>query len=195
MSAGQFDAYYLARDWLVHYLRTDLEGPSEKDEILTDTPTDTYICGVLYPRRLKQEHDPDGTGESQTDSQDDPPLADVLNPEVHLDQDPGEEGRGDNQDYDDGGVSLANARYPSSLGISFKVDCSVERTVSVSVSAARYEKVGDSTDQREVDNSDAADGSEVRWRRVEQETRRYGPVRLATNKYGTRSSWRSFCFA
>lgn len=118
------DQKYAVRDELVDRLRRDLVGPRLEDEVLYDAPFATYISGVLYPA-----------------------TAGTVAPEDEVDE------------YDDGSettfadppVSLSNARYPSSMGITFAVAADVAQ-VEVRVHAARYVP-------------DTEDGEEV-WRRL-----------------------------
>lgn len=112
---------YAVRDKLVELLRKDLVGPQDELEELTDAPFSTYIAGVLYPQTAG--------------------LVDQEN-EVDEDDDAGE------TTYADPPVSLANARYPSSAGITFAVDTAVCTTVTCAVSAARYALDGMGEDQR-----------------------------------------------
>lgn len=112
---------YAVRDGLVASLERDLVGPHDEHEVLTDTPFATYTAGVLYP-------------------------ADAGRPgpetEVDEDDDAGE------TTYADPPVSLANTRYPSSLGLTFAVDTTRATHVAVTVAAARYEPQGEGNDQQ-----------------------------------------------
>lgn len=107
-----WDEHYELRDDLVGAVERDLVGPRDGDEEqITDDPIATYICGVLYPRAA-------GTipPEEQDEASDD----------------------GDETTHADPAVSLANTRYPSSLGLTFAIDTNVAASVDVDVSAARY---------------------------------------------------------
>jgi len=113
MEGGVMDAKYAVRDDLVERLRRDLVGPRADDETLQDTPFATYVAGVLYPV-----------------------AAAIVAPETEVDE------------HDDGGeatfadppVSLSNARFPSSMGLTFAADPLTSTTLQVSVTAARYVK-------------------------------------------------------
>src|SRR4051812_7350893 len=107
------DSKYAVRDELVARLRVDLVGPSSEHEVLTDTPFSTYVAGVLYPTTA----------------------ATVL-PENEVD----EHDDGDEATFADPPVSLANARYPSSMGLTFAVDATTGG-IQVRVQAARYEEL------------------------------------------------------
>jgi hypothetical protein len=102
---------YEARATIVARLREDLVGPHAEDEALTDTPFSTYVAGVLYPV-----------------------AAGALAPENEVDE-PDEDGE---TTFADPPVSLANARYPCSMGITFAVDTEAVETVEVAVDTARY---------------------------------------------------------
>ncbi|MFG2134160.1 helicase-related protein [Streptomyces sp. NPDC048751] len=121
-------AHYAARQSLVDQLRRDLLGPGAEDEILTqDPPITTYPIGVLFPRPA----DDDAMEEQvaslrETDGLDEAPVL------AHSDaEDIGYEL----------GVSLANDRRPSSMGLTFAVDPSVSSTVVVRAEAAMYDPI------------------------------------------------------
>ncbi|MFJ8753255.1 helicase-related protein [Streptomyces sp. NPDC102441] len=133
MSGSTHQAHYEMRDSLVEALRQDLLGPvSGVDEVLTDdAPITMYPVGVLFPRSR-----PDGAGssaqagtteqgelESERDGLDTLPLG------VRRDI---EEGPGDL------GVSLANVRMPSSIGLTFAVDPAVSERIRLTVNTAVY---------------------------------------------------------
>ncbi len=120
------DDHYAVRETLFGALERDLVGPSDQDEVLTDTPFTTYLAAVLYP-------------------------ADVGKPgrEMEIDDDDDSDESG----YADPPVSLANTRYPSSMGMTFAVDTTRASCVEVRVEAARYEP-------------EETDGASPRWRRV-----------------------------
>ena len=46
-----FEAYYKARDTLLDFIRRDAVGPVDADEILVEPPLETYVCGVLWPKK------------------------------------------------------------------------------------------------------------------------------------------------
>ena len=49
-----FDAYYQARDILLDFIRRDAVGPVKMDEILDEPPLESYVSGILWPR--KEQH-------------------------------------------------------------------------------------------------------------------------------------------
>ncbi|MCC6178013.1 MAG: DNA helicase [Chloroflexi bacterium] len=136
--------HYEFRSRMVDYLATDVLGPSAPDEILDDAPLEQYVTGILYPCR----------GEAQV-----PP-------------DPAEDLDAVDDDFDsppDPPVSLANRRYPSSMGLTFAVDTSVADTLSVQVEAALYEEIpGDKPEAQEgpYRRRFGGLGSGSRWRRI-----------------------------
>ncbi len=48
-----FDAYYAARDTIFDFIYQDAFGPVRMDEVLEEPPLETYVCGVLWPRKTK----------------------------------------------------------------------------------------------------------------------------------------------
>ena len=113
------DDPYDVRAQLVELLREDLVGPHALDEVLTDTPFRTYVSGVLYPA-----------------------TAGTVAPEEEVDEPDDDLGQGGETMYSDPPVSLANTRYPSSMGITFAVDTTAADAVTVAVDAGRYEPQG-----------------------------------------------------
>lgn len=113
---GALQDCYEFRDEVVQRIKRTILGPGGTDEDLTDFPLDTYAAGILYPNR------------------DDP---------IDPSQDDGE---GDDDDdeattFADPPVSLANARYPSSMGITFGVDLGRTQSIRITVEAAMYAPV------------------------------------------------------
>ncbi|MCL7491805.1 helicase-related protein [Streptomyces sp. MCA2] len=133
MSRPIHQAHYEVCDSLVDVLRQDLLGPvGGADEVLEDdAPITMYPVGVLFPRSrparpgASPEAAPaeQGEPESLRDGLDTAPLG------THRDT---EEGAGDL------GVSLANVRMPSSIGLTFAVDPTVSARIRLTVSAAVY---------------------------------------------------------
>lgn len=119
-----WEEHYGLREQLVSAVELDLVGPRHGlDERIIDDPVATYACGVLYPLTA---------GTIPAAEQDD-----------DLAEDGNEVGSGDPP------VSLANTRYPSSLGLTFAVDSNVASDLLVEVQAARYRAEGDDGWQRE----------------------------------------------
>ena len=135
MERVTLEEQYEVRSRLLEALERDLVGPREEHEVLRDTPFSTYLAGVLYP--VEQEK-PD--------------------PEEEVDED--EDGESGTSTYADAPVSLANTRYPSSMGMTFAVDTNMTSSLEVNVTAARYEPEGD--------------GEERRWQRL--------PLRFAVSE-------------
>ncbi|MFJ8859526.1 helicase-related protein [Streptomyces sp. NPDC102451] len=133
MSGHTHQAHYELRDSLVDALREDLLGPvGGAEEVLTDdAPITMYPVGVLFPRPRPDRSDSStrtgaaeqGELESERDGVDTVPLG------VRRDA---EEGPGDL------GVSLANVRMPSSIGLTFAVDPTVSAWVRLTARAAVY---------------------------------------------------------
>ena len=106
-----FEDHYDLRSRLVQAVAADLIGPSTPDEEIPDPPLTHYLSGILYPQG---EH---GVGD-QDESQ-------------GIDE-------GEDSEAFDPPVSLANTRYPSSMGLSFAIQGGYTGEISVSVSAGRY---------------------------------------------------------
>ena len=108
------DEQYGFRERLVDRVVRDLVGPSAPDEIVSDAPLDRYISGILYPR----------SGES-VDAWND---VDVREDDADVDE------------AADPPVTLANVRYPSSIGLTFSVVARIG-SIRVEVEAGRYEAI------------------------------------------------------
>lgn len=46
-----YDEYYQARDILLDIIRRDAIGPVSPDEVIDEPPLESYVCGVLWPKR------------------------------------------------------------------------------------------------------------------------------------------------
>ncbi|MFJ8017186.1 helicase-related protein [Streptomyces sp. NPDC096339] len=133
MSSSTHQAHYEVCDSLLDALRKDLLGPvGGEDEVLElDPPITTYPVGVLFPRPrpagpATSDHGgavERGELESERDG------LDTVALHAHRDA---EEGPGDL------GVSLANVRMPSSIGLTFAVDPTVSSRIRLTVRAAGY---------------------------------------------------------
>lgn len=113
----ELDDYYEFRDQLVAFLSTDLVGPSEPDEVLTDAPVTRYLCGILFPQNCRDvapETDAD-TGEAEDDY--------------------------DETGAPDPAIAMSNVRYPSSFGVTFAVDPAATDSLLVEVTCGRYEEI------------------------------------------------------
>lgn len=141
------DPWYTARERMVGAVVADLYGSAE-DEVLTEEPLERYIVGILHPRAA------DGTQ---------PPVeaADEI-PE-------GEAGTAPDADFDPG-ISFANLRYPSTIGLTFGLT-EATRHIAVEVEADRYEPEDDAEDDAgSAGDSEVADRGHGRrnrrWQRV-----------------------------
>lgn len=110
--------YYNFRGLLVQALRTNLLGPSEECETISDRPSARYTCGILYPQNK----------------------GNIL-PEEYKD----EADQDDEYTFSDPPVSLANVRYPSSMGLTCSVDGASASAITVHVKSARYTPADDHT--------------------------------------------------
>ena len=113
--SGLLAEQYEFRGDMVGALERDLLGPSSENEELDEGPLFRYITGVLFP----------------VDAE--------LNVQEPDDPEDGSSG-GEDAGYDPG-VALSLTRHPSSMGMSFSVDLENASTVTVQVTAARYESV------------------------------------------------------
>ena len=148
---------YQFRTALVERLARDLLGPHGEHELIDDAPIEQYIVGVLYPQSsgpLSAEHDFDETDEDEEAGTVDPP------------------------------VSLANRRYPSSVGLTFAVDTRAARTVTIEVEAARYQEIPDDEDEAATPSGLVSTSP-----KVEQSERATGSRRW-TGRAGPGSRWR-----
>ena len=94
-----FDQYYAARDIVEDFLRKDLLGPIQEDEVISDTfPISYYTTGKLYPQE---------TQISQEDMEKND-LEDSLQDEEQP-------------------MSMCYSRYPSSMAISFTVRAEINK--------------------------------------------------------------------
>lgn len=132
-----FDEHYAFRRELVTRLERDLIGPTGgSEETITDPPITKYAAGILFPQ-----------------SQDSVADTNALDEEPE-DRHPG--------DAPDPAVTMANVRYPSSMGMTFSVDVTIANSILVEVEAARYVPDG-SVEGRRSGTRSAAD---ERWRRT-----------------------------
>ncbi|MBB5775057.1 helicase-related protein [Nonomuraea jabiensis] len=107
-----FDKHYVFRDELVARLERDLIGPSSPEEVIVDPPITKYAAGILFPQ--------------SDDNVDDDNAPDVELENRHP------------TDVPDPAVTMANLRYPSSMGMTFSVDTTVADSIVVEVEAACY---------------------------------------------------------
>jgi hypothetical protein len=119
-------AHYEMSDSLLDALRNDLLGPvGGEDEVLRgDAPITMYPIGVLFPRsRPEEQRAEPGDLEAERDGLDSAPLTTGGTAE---------------EPAADLGVSLANIRMPSSIGLTFAVDPGVSSHIRFTVRAAVY---------------------------------------------------------
>lgn len=114
---------YAFRAKLVELLERDLIGPGEPDERIDDPPILRYSSGILYPRSEES----------------------VAPEQVHTDDD------GDEATAPEPTVASANARYPSSMAITFTVDEACP-SIEITIDVARYERE-DTTENEEESTS------------------------------------------
>ena len=118
-----FEEFYTFRRTLVDELERELIGPSEEEEVIEDPPITQYLSGILFPQGVTTEwfdDDPPSGSDDEEGESPDPP------------------------------VSLANVRYPSSMGMTFAVDKDFSGDIHLDISLARYAPIegdGDFTDE------------------------------------------------
>lgn len=139
--------WYIARDHMVEAVVSDLYG-SREDDLLTEDPLERYIVGILHPRAS-------AGAETVVEVADDIP--------------DDETGTAPDADYDPG-VSFANLRYPSTMGMTFGLTKSTAQ-IAVEIEADRYEpEAGSDGDVEEGDGAEVAGRGRSRrsrhWRRV-----------------------------
>ncbi|MFB8442410.1 helicase-related protein [Streptomyces niveus] len=159
--SGPHAAHYAMRDELVSRLRADLLGPGAEDEVLTqDPPITAYPVGVLFPRPTTEEAEAElAAAAAVNDGPDDAPIL---------------RGRDIEDTGPDLGVSLANDRRPSSMGLTFAVDPSVSPSIVVAAEAAVYDPVDAEGRPISAKRAEARSTSEQseHWRRRPLELRR-----------------------
>lgn len=116
---SDISAFYTARDAMVVALRDELIG-SEADAVVTETPMNRFVTGILYPQDAEDR---------EADDLEDNPESERQSPETGEDADTFE--------VVDTPVALSHVRYPSAFGLSFSVDATT-RDIRATVSAARY---------------------------------------------------------
>lgn len=155
---NELDTMYEFRDALADSVVRDLVGPSRSDvptdaeQVLNEPPMTRYIAGVLYPPRVDLSDE-----------------VDAIDPVYDNDvQDVKQEDRDDQADPP---IALSNVRYPSAMGLTFGVDGSIAKSLTVTITAARYTEL-----------EEDANGGE-RWERVP--VRHEVPVELAMAAHDT----------
>lgn len=111
-----------ARDILLARMKTDLIGPGEDNETISDRPTDRYLTGILFPPRTEVSPDEDDE------------FAEADNPEF----------AGTSLDS----IKTASTFRPSSAGLSFAIrPMSSRASLKISIQAARYRVAGTEPDE------------------------------------------------
>ena len=155
MSKSVHDAHYQMCKELNDALRADLVGPvGGADEILTDdAPVTMYPVGVLFPRSRPEVVAAETAPEAERDGLDETPVLSRGN---------------DEEPTSDLGVSLANVRMPSSMGLTFAVDPTVDSRVRFVVSAATYvpEDAEGNPVAAKRSTARTTDAQREKWRRV-----------------------------
>jgi len=77
-----YEPYYRARDILLDFIRRDAIGPVQEEEILEEPPLETYVCGILWPKRVKvspdTEEEPNDTSALPVDVDPEDETAEVI---------------------------------------------------------------------------------------------------------------------
>ena len=76
-----YEPYYRTRDTLLNFIRRDAIGPVKEHEILEEPPLETYVCGVLWPKRVKVSPDIDENTNEDDESNDTGALTVDVDPE------------------------------------------------------------------------------------------------------------------
>ena len=116
--------YYALRDRLCAALRLDLLGPvgGEEEILRDDAPVTMYPVGVLFPQETPEVARDSRDGQ-EADGDDSPALV---------------RGGDGEEDAVERGVSLANMRRPSSMGLTFAVDPTASDRIVLRTTAAVY---------------------------------------------------------
>ena len=134
------------RDSIFNRLYADLVGPADAEsaEQLSAYPTDVYLTGILFPQNS-------AIAEEESDQLQAEGVTDVDSNDVSKDE-----------------ISLATVKRPSSAGLSFVVEAaSGAPTISISVTAGRYEPVGADSDQEEDEVPEESDSEPQQlWQRI-----------------------------
>ncbi|WAL72565.1 helicase-related protein [Kitasatospora sp. YST-16] len=153
MSSSIHD-YYDVRDRLGAALRLDLLGPvgGEEEVLKDDAPVTMYPVGVLFPQEPSEDVRNNGDG-FEADGDDSPALV---------------RGGDGEEAAVERGVSLANVRRPSSMGITFVVDPTLSERIVLYTTAAVYrpeDAEGNPVTAARIEARSTEEQRE-RWRRV-----------------------------
>lgn len=143
-----------SRDSILDFLRKELIGPAESDEVLPGylMPRHRYAAGILFPARSQVSEQDEVTAESdQSETVDHDELTDGPYKESALTESTPSQSTEDTPEteYD---LSLANQFLPSAMGLSAVVD--VPDILVVRISSATYVL------HREIDNTGATGAHE-----------------------------------
>jgi hypothetical protein len=152
MTGSKHEKHYKLRTELRDTLRADLLGPlSGAEEVLSnDAPITAYPIGVLFPQAGDQAGDRVGDD-----------LVDDVTPDI-VSRDDQEQGTTDL------GITLANRRKPSTMGLTLAVDPQVTTTLYANITAAMYEPQDENGTRIEPRRSEARSTGQQkeRWRRI-----------------------------
>lgn len=119
---------YRFRDELTRAVMEDLVGPSDAHELIPDAPITHYLAGILHPRS---------------------PEPDQIAVDAW-----GIDHVGGDDEGDEDATSLANARYPSSMGLTFAVEGDLALGLTLAFEAATYTDVGNGWQRSPLDLPD-----------------------------------------
>lgn len=120
-----YEAYYAARDTLFDFIAKDAMGPLDARETLWEPPLDTYVCGILWPKKTlatavsSPQDSPEEEGEDRTP-----------------DKNSGAEIEEDESDN----IREANQFRPSVMAVSFALPNTVH-TLDILFECAAYENI------------------------------------------------------
>lgn len=129
------------RDDLIDYLRRELVGPESPTEVLAESPCRRYVAGILFPSQQgiveAEDENPDVAGGIGATAGNEG--ADLFDSEAQTPPEPkaksGSEEPGDAV-YDDT-IAMANAFFPSAVGVSFVCDYPADG-IEIRAEAATY---------------------------------------------------------
>lgn len=126
---GRYNEYYDAIDEIEKYLRKDLIGPIEENEIIEKEEPLTYYCmGILWAKRIENSFTKNNEKDIQFKDEND--LEDQLEPSNDT-------------------INLANKYNPSAMAISFMLGLGTSK-INVLFKFAKYKYIGDKTDNKIV---------------------------------------------
>ena len=129
---GKFEEFYSAKDDILRFVKAEIVGPVEENEVLDVKPLDAYAAGILWAKRieprLKYDEDEEETEEISEVSE----ALGFSDEEEEL-----VSARVDPEDGTEAALRRAGTRKPSAMGMSFRLDESVTK-VGVTFSFAKY---------------------------------------------------------